>query len=92
MTRSELVKKLKDRYDNLYIKDVETIVARILSEVSKSLIRGDRVELRGFGSFSTRLRKPRMARNPKTGSKVQLGTRRAVYFRPGKELRDRVNK
>lgn len=92
MTKSELIKKLKERYQNLFLKDADKLVDLIFNEISKTLEKGGRVELRGFGSFSTRDREPRMARNPKTGASVKLGKRRAIYFRAGKELRDRVNK
>lgn len=91
MTKSELIKRLKDRYANLYLKDIDVIVETILDDVSAALERGDRVELRGFGSFSTRKRAPRNARNPKTGQSVTLGERHSVYFRAGKELRERLN-
>jgi len=91
MTKSELIKKLKDKYDNLYVKDIQVIVDTFFDEISNSLASGGRVELRGFGSFSTRRRTPRKARNPKTGEQVELGERYATYFRAGKELRDRLN-
>jgi integration host factor subunit beta len=91
MTKSELIKRLKDKHNNLYLKDVEIVVDTILSEISQTLVDGNRVEIRGFGSFSTREREARKARNPKTGEYVSLGKRRAVYFRAGKELRERVN-
>lgn len=91
MTKSELIQKLKEQYHNLYFKDVTLVVETVLGEISKCLADGGRVELRGFGSFSTRKREPRKARNPKTGETVYLGERNAIYFRAGKELRDRVN-
>lgn len=91
MTKSELVKKLLSKYSNLYQKDVKRIVDLMFDEISAALVRGDRVELRGFGAFSTRSRKSRVARNPKTNEKVFLGERRVVYYRPGKELKDRVD-
>jgi len=91
MTKSELVKRLKEKYDGLYFKDASLVVDTVLEEISSALEKGDRVELRGFGSFSIRQRKARMARNPKTGEKVPLGSRNAIYFRAGKEVRERVN-
>ncbi len=91
MTKSELIKRLKEKYDDLFLKDVSTVVDTVLETISQALTDGDRVELRGFGSFSTRDRAPRKARNPKTGETVQLGSRRAIYFRSGKDLRDRMN-
>lgn len=91
MTKSELVKKLLEKYDNLYLKDVRRLVDIIFDEISSALEKDDRVELRGFGAFSIRKRKPRVARNPKTNEKVQLGERAVVYFRAGKGLRERIN-
>ncbi len=93
MTKSELIKLLtKKNTKNLFLKDVTTLVDTIFDEISVALSRGDRIELRGFGSFSVRKRKARMARNPKTNEVVQLDERQAVYFRAGKELRERLNK
>jgi integration host factor subunit beta len=91
MTKSELVKKLMEANDNLYLKDVRLLVDTIFDEMSDALARGDRIELRGFGAFSIRKRKPRIARNPKTNDTVQLGERSVVYFRAGKGLREKVN-
>lgn len=96
MTKSELIKRLKARYDahgheGLYLKDISQALDIVLDEISETLARGDRVELRGFGSFSIRKRAPRKARNPKTGESVFLGERKAIYYRAGKELRERLN-
>lgn len=92
MTKSDLVKKLKEKHGGLYLKDVAIIVDTVLDEISKSLSNKERVELRGFGTFSTRRRNARKARNPKTGEIVMLNERHTTYFRPGKELRERVNR
>ncbi len=92
MTKSELIYKLSRAFPKLNVRQLEKAVNAIFREMSNALISGDRIELRGFGAFSTREREPRQARNPKTGSKVQLGKRKALYFRAGKELRERVNK
>jgi len=92
MTKSELIKRLKDKYRRLYLKDAGVVVDVVLGEISDALARGDRVELRGFGSFSIRSRDARSARNPKTGEVVNLPERRATYFRAGKELRERLNR
>jgi integration host factor subunit beta len=91
MTKSELIKILSAKHPNLYLKDVSRVVDAIFGEVVAALARGDRVELRGFGSFSVRTRRARTARNPKTNEEVRLGERHAAYFRAGKELRERVN-
>ena len=91
MKKSELVQKLAKRFPHLYQRDVELLVNTVLGEISEALIDGRRVELRGFGAFSIRKRDARKARNPKTGKEVQIGERMAIYFRTGKELRERIN-
>ena len=91
MTKSELIKLIKNKHANIMLKDATYIVDSVIDEISSALANGDRVELRGFGSFSTRKRKARVARNPKTGDKVTLGERSAIYFRAGKEMRNRLN-
>lgn len=92
MTKSELILRLTKRYPHLYQRDVETLVTTVLDGIANALVAGDRVELRGFGAFSIRKREARKARNPKNGAEVYIGERHAIYFRTGKELRDRVNK
>lgn len=91
MTKSELIQRLSQKYPHLYQRDIEVLVNTILNEISGALASGDRVELRGFGAFSVRERDPRTARNPKNGEVVTIGTRHAIYFRTGKELRERIN-
>lgn len=92
MKKSELVQKLAKRFPHLYQRDVELLVNTVLGEISGALTDGRRVELRGFGAFSVRKREARKARNPKTGKELQIGERMAIYFRSGKELRERINK
>lgn len=92
MTKSELVARVSARYPTLLHRDVERVVNSILGEISTALSSNGRVELRGFGAFSVRKREPRRARNPKNGQEVNIGERFAVYFRTGKQLRERVNK
>lgn len=92
MTKSELIQRLSQKYPHLYQRDIEVLVNTILNEISGALAEGSRVELRGFGAFSVRERDPRTARNPKNGEVVTIGTRHAIYFRTGKELRERINK
>ncbi len=92
MTKSELILRLSKKFPHLYQRDVERIVGTILGEISQALVGGGRVELRGFGAFSVRKRAARLARNPKNGKEVQIGERHAIYFRTGKELREKVNK
>jgi integration host factor subunit beta len=92
MTKSELVARVATKYPNLSQRDVERVVNSILNEVSNALSHSGRVELRGFGAFSVRRREPRRARNPKNGKEVFIGERFAIYFRTGKQLRERINK
>ena len=91
MTKSELIERIADQQDQLSPKDIELGVKLILEEMSQALSTGERIEIRGFGSFSLHYRSPRMGRNPKTGDSVQLEGKFVPHFKPGKELRDRVN-
>lgn len=91
MLRSELIAKLADEYTHLKHDDLEKIVTVILEEIAQALADGNRVELRGFGAFSVRERKPRVGRNPRTGEKVMVEAKSVPFFRPGKDLRARVN-
>lgn len=92
MTKSELILRLSKKFPHLYQRDVETLVNTVFDNISDTLLNGGRVELRGFGAFSVRKREARKARNPKNGQEVFIGERHAIYFRTGKELRDRINK
>ncbi len=92
MTKSELVKILKEKHPRLQLKEVASLVDVFFDSLTESLKRNDRIEIRGFGTFSLRKRKARQARNPRTGEKVSVGDRFAVYFRAGKSLKERVNK
>jgi integration host factor subunit beta len=91
MTRSELIAQLAANNTHLRQPDVELIVSTIFDEITEALSRGDRVELRGFGAFSIKKRDPRTGRNPRTGSSVDVAAKAVPYFKPGKELRERVN-
>lgn len=91
MIKSELIKRLSEKYTQLNAKDAAILVDTVLETISETLQDGGRVELRGFGAFSTRRRAPRQARNPKTNEKVQLAARNSLYFRAGKELKQRIN-
>ncbi|MFW5442965.1 MAG: integration host factor subunit beta [Methylococcaceae bacterium] len=91
MTKSELIEALTRQLPHLAIKDVELAVKCVIEQMSETLSRGDRIEIRGFGSFSLHHRAPRMGRNPKTGDAVSLTAKYVPHFKPGKELRDRVN-
>ena len=92
MTKSELIIRLGKAFPQLNPKQIENAVTSIFDFMSDNLKNGGRIELRGFGAFSTRKRTPRVARNPKTGEKVELGERFSIYFRAGKKLRERINK
>ena len=92
MTKSELIEKLFSRKQSqLAYKDVELAVKTILDQMGYSLSNGERIEIRGFGSFSLHYRPPRIGRNPKTGASVALGSKYVPHFKPGKELRERVD-
>ena len=91
MIKSELVQRLAVRNPHLYQRDIEIIVDAILGEITDAMARGDRVELRGFGAFSTRERQARTGRNPRTGDKVSVTEKRAPFFKTGKEMRERLN-
>lgn len=91
MTKSELIDSLAAGQDHLPCKDVELAVRCILDQMSNALASGERIEIRGFGSFSLHYRPPRTGRNPKTGEAVALAGKYVPHFKPGKELRDRVN-
>ena len=91
MTKSELISKLAAKNPQLYLRDVEMIVDTILDEMSDALVRGDRVELRGFGAFSVKERSARLGRNPRTGETVEVEAKRLPAFKAGKDLRDRLN-
>ncbi|MBE0509265.1 MAG: integration host factor subunit beta [Chromatiales bacterium] len=91
MTKSELIDILSRKQQQLAYKDVELAVKTMLESMANSLASGERIEIRGFGSFSLHYRPPRMGRNPKTGEAVALGSKYVPHFKPGKELRDRVN-
>ena len=91
MTKSELIETIAARQTQLSSKDVELAVKTILEHMSQSLSQGERIEIRGFGSFSLHYREPRRGRNPKTGEAVALSGKYVPHFKPGKELRERVN-
>jgi integration host factor subunit beta len=91
MIRSELVEKIAADNPHLYQRDVERIVATIFDEIIDAMANGDRVELRGFGSFSVKKRDARTGRNPRTGESVQVEEKHVPFFKTGKLLRDRLN-
>tara|TARA_B100000686_G_scaffold323754_1_gene378793 strand:- start:2097 stop:2417 length:321 start_codon:yes stop_codon:yes gene_type:complete len=91
MTKSELIEILTMRQNQLSSRDVELAVKALIEQMSEALATGNRIEIRGFGSFSLHYRAPRIGRNPKTGESVGLTGKYVPHFKPGKELRNRVN-
>lgn len=91
MLRSELVARLQERFKKTQARDVEQAVEVVFEEITRALEEGRRVELRGFGAFSTRERKARKGRNPRTGAAVKVKAKRVPFFKPGKDLRVKVN-
>ena len=92
MTRSELIDLMASQQTQLSPKDVELAVKLMIDHMAETLAQGERIEIRGFGSFSLHYREPRRGRNPKTGDTVQLDGKHVPHFKPGKELRERVNR
>jgi integration host factor subunit beta len=91
MVKSDLISLITDKLVSLPLKDVEESVNQIIECMGNELCKGGRIEIRGFGSFCIHYRPSRKARNPKTGKKVETGPRHSPHFKPGKELRERVN-
>ena len=91
MTKSELISRLAERFPQLGVKDADIAVNVILDALAEGLTRGDRIEIRGFGSFALNYRPPRVGRNPKSGEKVQVPEKYVPHFKAGKELRERVD-
>ena len=91
MTKSELIARLAERYTQLVAKDAEFAVKTILDAMSNAMANGQRIEIRGVGSFALNVRPPRIGRNPKSGDKVMVQEKRVPHFKPGKDLRERVD-
>jgi integration host factor subunit beta len=91
MTKSELIAQLAERFPQLVAKDADFAVKMILDAMTDALSRGDRIEIRGFGSFALNYRPPRVGRNPKSGEKVHVPEKYVPHFKAGKELRERVD-
>ena len=91
MIRSELVHRVAEDNPDLALKDIERLVSAVFDAISDQLVAGGRIELRGFGAFSTRPRDARTGRNPRTGESVDVAAKRVPYFKPGKEMRERLN-
>ncbi|MFT4674813.1 MAG: integration host factor subunit beta [Reinekea sp.] len=91
VTKSELIERIVDRQGQLSVRDVELAIKTMLDHMAQALAAGERIEIRGFGSFSLHYRSPRVGRNPKTGESVELEGKFVPHFKPGKELRESVN-
>lgn len=91
MIKSELIQRISQKYPHLYHRDVERIINRIFDEITGSLAKGNRIELRGFGAFSVKQRPARLGRNPRTGEPVNVPGKYVPFFKTGKELRERLN-
>lgn len=91
MTKSELIERILNKNPHLTLKDVERIVTVVLDKIISSLAEGNRVEFRGFGAFSVRTRTPRIAKNPRTGAKVEVEERKIPHFKTGKQLHELLN-
>ena len=91
MIRSQLIQKIAEENPHLFQRDVENIVNTIFEEITGTMARGDRVELRGFGAFSVKKRDARLGRNPRTGESVEVEQKHVPFFKTGKLLRDRMN-
>jgi integration host factor subunit beta len=91
LTKSELIERIVDRQGQLSVRDVELAIKTMLDHMAQALAAGERIEIRGFGSFSLHYRSPRVGRNPKTGESVELEGKYVPHFKPGKELRESVN-
>ena len=91
MTRSDLINRLAEAHPHLYLRDIQRIVDTVFEQIALALGRGDRVELRGFGAFSARVRNERLGRNPRTGEAVPVASKAALHFKAGKELHERLN-
>ena len=91
MTKSELILKITSKNSYLYHKDVYKIIDSVFNSVTKALKDGDRVELRGFGTFTTKLRDARIGRNPKTGEPVAIPQKKMPFFKMGKSMKERIN-
>ena len=92
MNKSELIKRMSDKLDQLSARDVDMAVHAMLDIMADSLATGERIEIRGFGTFSNHYRKPRSVRNPKTGEKIKVKPKKLPYLKIGKELRERVDR
>lgn len=92
MTKSELIEAVAAKVENFSRKDVEVVIDTLFSSMTESLSKGQKVEIRGFGSFKIKKREPRQGRNPKTGENISIQAKKVPFFKAGKEIRERINK
>ena len=91
MTKSVLIEKISEKVGGLTIKQTEIVVETVFDTMKEALVKGDKIEIRGFGNFRLKNRRPRIARNPKTGEKVEVAGKRVLHFKAGKGLREAMN-
>jgi integration host factor subunit beta len=91
MTKSVLVEKVAEKIGSLTRKQTEIVVETVFDSIKEAIVRGEKIEIRGFGNFKPKQRKPRRARNPKTGEKVDVPAKRVLHFKVGKALREAMN-
>ena len=91
MTKSDLIEKVSERVGSLTRKQTEIVVETVFDSIKDALVKGEKIEIRGFGNFKPKNRKPRQARNPKTGDKVEVPEKRVLHFKVGKALREAMN-
>ncbi|MCR4287559.1 MAG: integration host factor subunit beta [Deltaproteobacteria bacterium] len=92
MTKSELIEAVAAKVGNFSRKDVEVVIDTLFNSMTESLSKGQKVEIRGFGSFKIKKREPRQGRNPKTGENISIQAKKVPFFKAGKEIRERINK
>jgi integration host factor subunit beta len=91
MTKSELIAEISAKLPEMEFKDIELAISSMLTHMTNALEKGERIEVRGFGSFDLHHHSPRLSRNPRTGESLRLIAKKVVHFKPGKQMRDRVN-
>lgn len=91
MTKSVLIEKVSEKFGSLTRKQTEIVVDTLFETMKDALVKGDKIEIRGFGNFRLKSRRPRMARNPKTGVKISVPAKKALHFKAGKALREAMN-
>lgn len=91
MTKSVLIEKVTEKIGTLTRKQTEIVIDTVFDSIKEAILKGEKIEIRGFGNFKPKIRKPRLARNPKTGEKVEVPGKRVLHFKVGKALREAMN-